>query len=71
MALILPGPLIEDKVTAGLVDAVVGEVDEVVPNICRIIAVLGCGKPHQAFFIEIDLDRLNTGQEDIQTQVKL
>ena len=71
MPLILPWHLIEHKLIACLVDTVVGQVDEVVPNLCRIIAILGCGKPYQAFFINKDLDRVNTGQEDVETQVKL
>ena len=45
--------------------------DEVVPNLCRIIAVLCCGKPDQSFFIDVDLDRIDTGEENIETQVKL
>ena len=45
--------------------------DEVVPNLCRIIAVLCCGKPDQSFFIDVDLDRIDTGEENIETEVKL
>ena len=54
-----------------LVDAVVGQVDEVVAYLCWVVTVLGRSKPHQAFFIDIDLDRFYAGQQDVETQVKL
>ena len=44
--------------------------DEVVPNLCRVIAVLCSGKPDQSFFIEVDLDRVYTGQENVEAKVK-
>ena len=71
MSGVLPGLLIGYKLLTVLVDAVVGEVDHVVPNVSRIIAVRNGGKPDQPIFIDIELHRLNTGQQNIQAEIKL
>ena len=54
-----------------LVDAVVGEVDHAVPNVSWIIAVRNGGKPDQPIFIDIELHRVNTGQKNIEAEIKL
>ena len=70
-----------------LVDAVVGQVDEVVAQLCGVVGVLVRGKPgHQveqevvtgevvkpdeAFLVEVDLDGVNSGEENVETEVEL
>ena len=71
MTRILSRVLVRYKLIAILVDAVVGQMNEVVLNLCRIIAVLCCGKSNQAIFIDVELDWIDTGEENIETQIKL
>ena len=54
-----------------LVDAVVGEMHEDIPHTAAVVAVLVRGKAHQAVVVEVDAERVNTGHQHVQTQVKL
>ena len=54
-----------------LVDAVVGEMHEDIPHTAAVVAVLVRGKAHQAVVVEVDAERVHTGHQHVQTQVKL
>ena len=67
-----------------LVDTIVGQVDEVVAQLGRVVGVLVRGKPDQllstmhlsfilpdkAFLVEVDLDRVNSGEKNVESKVE-
>jgi len=67
---IITGTLVVDKFITIFINTVVGQVDEVVGDLLWTVRVFFSGKPDQTLFIDIQLDRVNTGQENIQAQVK-
>ena len=54
-----------------LVDTVVGEVGEHVVHLGALVGVLIGGEPDQAVIIEVDTERVQAGNQDIEPQVKL
>ena len=69
-----------------LVDAVVGQVDEVVAQLCGVVGVLVRGKPgHQveqevvtgevvkpdeAFLVEVNLEGIDSSEKNIEAEIK-
>ena len=45
--------------------------DEFVIQFLRIICILGSGKIDYAIFIDVYFDRVNTGQKNIEAEIKL
>ena len=52
------------------VDAVVSQVDELVVDMLGIICIFNCGKINNPILIDIDFERVNTGDQNIQADIK-
>ena len=59
------------KLRVGFVYTEVRDVNEPVSYVCRVVAVLLGGKPHEALVIQVEPQRPDTGQQDIEAEVKL
>ena len=59
------------KVTIALVNTVICKVNELVVKVFFFCWVKFSSKSYQPILIEEDLDRVNTGQENIEAEVKL
>ena len=62
--------LVVYKLITFLINTVVCQVDEVVGNLFWIVCVFFSSKSNKTFFINVQLDRVNTGQEHVQGQFK-
>ena len=71
MATELRRSLIELKALTVLIDTIVGEVHKLVVKMFLAGRVRLGGKPYKTIMVEIYLDRIHTGYEDIQVEVKL
>ena len=67
---IITGSRILLKVCVCLVDAVVCQVDELVAELLRISCISGSGKVYNPILVNINLERINTGDENMETEVK-
>lgn len=55
----------------GLVNAIVGEMHETVAEVVDVVVVFDGGEAREAVRIDIDLERIDAGDEHVETQVEL
>ena len=55
----------------GLVDAVVGQVHETVAEVVYVVVVLDRGEPDQSVRVDVDLQRVEARDEDVEAQIEL
>ena len=53
-----------------LVNTVVSQVDEFIVDMLGIICIFNCGKVNNPIFIDIDFERINTCDQNIQADIK-
>ena len=63
--------LVLHKLPRVLVDRVVGQVDELVVQVVLVDGERLCGEPDQAVVIQIELDRVYAGQQDVPEKSKI
>jgi hypothetical protein len=71
VSLLVPMVLAVDELVAVLVDGVVGDVNERVGQLGQVGGVGFSGKSDQTILVNINLERINSSEKDIDPEVKL
>lgn len=56
---------------AGFINAVVGEMHETIAEVVDVVVVLDGGEAREAVRIDVDLERIDAGDEHVETQIEL